>query len=107
VAELRLLGRYKRYYVSREFGTPILSGRHLLQLVSFRQACGFVPGLIHSDRHGVASGILRRDYKGRRPDRLVKRIDPGVVLLVADLRGHEHQAVEELEQWRRTTRNAR
>jgi hypothetical protein len=32
VAELRLLGRYKRYYVSREFGTPILSGRHLLQL---------------------------------------------------------------------------
>ena len=97
MAELRLLGRYKRYYVSREFGTPILSGRHLLQLVSFRQACGFVPGLIHSDRHGVASGILRRDYKGRRPDRLVKRIDRGVVSLVAEMRGHDRQAAEEVE----------
>lgn len=32
LAELRLLGRYKRYYVAKEFGRPILSGRHLLQL---------------------------------------------------------------------------
>jgi hypothetical protein len=31
-AELRLLGRYKRYYVQRGFGRPILSGTHLLQL---------------------------------------------------------------------------
>ena len=32
VAELRLLGRYKRYYVPKGFGRPILSGRHLVQL---------------------------------------------------------------------------
>jgi len=27
-------------------------------------------------------------------------IDPGVVSLVAELRGHEHQAAEELGQWK-------
>ena len=32
VADLIMLGRYKRYYVSSEFGIPILSGRQLLQL---------------------------------------------------------------------------
>jgi hypothetical protein len=32
MAELRMLGRYKRYYVPAEHGTPILSGRHLVQL---------------------------------------------------------------------------
>jgi hypothetical protein len=30
----------------------------------------------------------------------VTRIDPGVVSLVAELRGHEHHAAEELEQWK-------
>jgi hypothetical protein len=30
----------------------------------------------------------------------VTRIDPGVVSLVAELRGHERQAVEELGQWK-------
>jgi hypothetical protein len=30
----------------------------------------------------------------------VVRIDPGVVSLVADLRAHERQAAEELEQWK-------
>jgi hypothetical protein len=30
-ADLRMLGRYKRYYVSKERGRPILSGRQLLQ----------------------------------------------------------------------------
>ena len=39
-----------------------------------------------------ASGILRRDYKGRRADKLVVRIDPGVVSLVAEPRGHGRQA---------------
>src|ERR1019366_3548923 len=33
-------------------------------------------------------------------DRLVTRIAPGVVSLVAELRGHERQAAEELEQWK-------
>lgn len=32
LADLRMLGRYKRYYVDRAFGRPILSGRQLLQL---------------------------------------------------------------------------
>jgi hypothetical protein len=30
--------------------------------------------------------LLCRDYKGKEADRLVTRIDPGVVLLVAELR---------------------
>jgi hypothetical protein len=30
----------------------------------------------------------------------VTRIDPGVVSLVAELRGHERQAAEEVEQWK-------
>jgi hypothetical protein len=30
----------------------------------------------------------------------VTRIDPGVVSLLAKLRGHERQAAEELEQWK-------
>jgi hypothetical protein len=42
-----------------------------------------------ADLPGGASGILRRDYKGKRADQLVTRIDPGVALLVAELRGHE------------------
>ena len=36
-----------------------------------------------------------RDYKGKEADVLVTRIDPGVVSLVAELRGHERQAAEE------------
>jgi hypothetical protein len=41
-----------------------------------------------------------RDYKGKNADRLVTRIDPGVVSLVAELRGHERQAAEELGRWK-------
>jgi hypothetical protein len=52
-----------------------------------------------ADLPGGASGLLCRDYKGRNAARLVTRIDPGVVSLVAELRGHERRAVEELEQW--------
>ena len=43
--------------------------------------------------------MLVRDYKGKEADVLVTRIDPGVVSLVADLRGHEQQAAEESERW--------
>jgi hypothetical protein len=39
------------------------------------------------------------DYKGKEADRLVTRIDPGVVSLVSELRGHERQATGELERW--------
>jgi hypothetical protein len=41
---------------------------------------------------GGASGLLCRDYKGKEADQLITRIDPGVVSLVAELRGHERQA---------------
>jgi len=44
---------------------------------------------------GGASGLLMRASKGKR---LVTRIDPGVVCLVAELLGHERQAAEELGQ---------
>ena len=53
-----------------------------------------------ADLPGGASGFLCRDYKGKEADRLVTRIDPGVVSLFAELRGHERQAAEELEQWK-------
>jgi hypothetical protein len=49
---------------------------------------------------GGTSGLLCRDYKGKKADRLVTRIDPRVVSLVGDLRGHERQAAEELGQWK-------
>jgi hypothetical protein len=44
--------------------------------------------------------LLCRDYKGKEADRLVTRINPGVVSLVAELRGNGRQAVEELAQWK-------
>jgi hypothetical protein len=47
---------------------------------------------------GGASGMLCQDYKGKRADRLATRIAPGVVSLVAELRGRERQATEELGQ---------
>ena len=52
------------------------------------------------DLPGGASRSLMRDYKGKEAGRLVTRIDPGVVSLVAELRGHERQAAEELGQWK-------
>ena len=52
------------------------------------------------DLPGGASGMLVRDSKGKEADRLVTRIDPGVVSLVAELSGHERQAAEELGQWK-------
>ena len=42
--------------------------------------------------------MLVRGYKGKEADRLLVRIAPGVVSLVAELRGHGRQAAEELEQ---------
>ena len=53
-----------------------------------------------ADLPGGGSGLLARGYKGKKADRLVTRIDPGVVPLVAEHRGHERQAPEELEQWK-------
>jgi hypothetical protein len=40
--------------------------------------------------------MLVRDCKGKKADRLVTLVDPGVVSLVAELRGRERQAAEEL-----------
>jgi hypothetical protein len=51
-----------------------------------------------ADLPGGASGLLARGCKGKEADRVVTRIDPGVVSLVAELRGHEWQAAEELGQ---------
>jgi hypothetical protein len=46
------------------------------------------------------AGCFVGDYKGKEAGRLVTRIDPGMVSLVAELRGHERQAAEELRQWK-------
>jgi hypothetical protein len=40
-----------------------------------------------ADLPGGASGLLVREYKGKKADRLVTRIDPGVVSLVAGVSG--------------------
>jgi hypothetical protein len=53
-----------------------------------------------ADVPGGGSGLLVRDYKGKEADRLVTRIDPSVVSLVAELRGHERQGAQELDQWK-------
>jgi hypothetical protein len=53
-----------------------------------------------ADIPGGTSGLPVRDYKGKEADRLVTRIDPGVVSLVAELRAHQRQAAEELERWK-------
>jgi hypothetical protein len=62
-----------------------------------------------ADLPGGASGLLARDFKGKKADRLVVRIDPGMVSLVAELRGHERQAAEGLGQGKThsTARTAR
>src|SRR5450756_985194 len=52
-----------------------------------------------ADLPGGASGLLCHGYKGGA-DRLVTRVDPGVVSLVAELRSHERQAAEGLSQWK-------
>jgi hypothetical protein len=39
-----------------------------------------------ADLPGGSSGLLARGYKGKEADRLVTRIDPGAVSLVAELR---------------------
>jgi hypothetical protein len=44
------------------------------------------------------SGLPVRGCKGKETDLLVTRIDPGVVSLVAELRGHGRQAAERPEQ---------
>jgi hypothetical protein len=51
-----------------------------------------------ADLPGGASGLLVRGYKRKEADRLVTRIELGVVSLVAELRGHERQTAEELGQ---------
>jgi hypothetical protein len=53
-----------------------------------------------ADVPGGASGLLMRDYKGKEGDRLVSRIDPALVSLLAELRSLERQAAEELDQWK-------
>src|ERR1035437_7949147 len=58
-----------------------------------------------ADLPGGASGLLVLDYRGKDADWLVTRTAPGVVSLVAGLRGRERQAAEELASgrpaWRR------
>jgi hypothetical protein len=53
-----------------------------------------------ADLPGGASGLLCRDYKGKEADRVVTRVDSGLVSLLSKLRAHEQQAVQELSQWR-------
>jgi hypothetical protein len=60
-----------------------------------------------ADLPGGASGLLVRDYKGRNAERLVTRIDPGVVPLVAELRSLERQAAEDWTSERPASRSAR
>jgi hypothetical protein len=53
-----------------------------------------------ADLPGGASGLLVRDCKGKKADRLVTRTGPGVVSLVNELRRHERRVAEELEPWK-------
>jgi Terminase small subunit len=46
---------------------------------------------------GGTTGLLCKDYKGKAADTVVYKVDTG---LLAELRAHEKQAAEELEQWK-------
>jgi hypothetical protein len=46
-----------------------------------------------ADIPGGASGLLCRDYKRKKADKLVTRIAPGVVSVVAELRAHGANSV--------------
>jgi hypothetical protein len=48
-----------------------------------------------ADLPGGASGLVR-DYKGKEADWLVTPIDPGMVSMVAELRGHEPRGAQGL-----------
>jgi hypothetical protein len=49
---------------------------------------------------GGSTGLLLRKYKGKKADRLVTRIDPAIISLVAELLRHERQAAQEVGQWK-------
>jgi hypothetical protein len=53
-----------------------------------------------ADMPGGASGMLVRDCRGKGADKLVTRIDLGVVSLVAELRVHGRRPAQELGQWK-------
>jgi hypothetical protein len=59
------------------------------------------------DVPGGAIGILSKDYKGQLADRLVTRIDPGMVSLTSELRAHERQASEELSRSKAPTQKTK
>jgi len=48
---------------------------------------------------GGASELLVRDDRGKEADRLVTRIDPGLVSLLAELRGHGRRGTGPVEDW--------
>lgn len=51
------------------------------------------------DIPGRRQPVAGARLQGQQADGLVTRIALGVVSLVAELRGHERQAAEELDQW--------
>jgi hypothetical protein len=53
-----------------------------------------------ADIPGGSTGLLLREYKGKKADRLVTRIDPAIISLFAELLRHERQAAHELGQWK-------
>src|ERR1035437_1937573 len=65
-----------------------------LDLILYQRGADMVDG------PGRASGFLPRDFKGKKAGREVYRIDPGVVSLVAELRGHKRRAAKESGQWK-------
>jgi hypothetical protein len=62
-------------------------------------------GVDMADLPGGPSGILRRDYKRKEADRLVTRIDPGVVALLAELRVTSARRPRNRANGRRTSRS--
>jgi hypothetical protein len=52
------------------------------------------------DFPGGASGLLTKDYRGTGPDqRVITRVDSGVISLFQELRAYEQQAAIEIGQW--------
>jgi len=70
LAQARIPGRYVRYYVSEEFGTPILSGRQLLQVRPVNLRYISERSFRDSSKYELRSDWLAMQGEGRAEERI-------------------------------------
>lgn len=70
VASAHIPGRYVRYYVDPEFGTPILSGRQLLQVTPINLQYISERSFANAKRYELHEGSVAMQAEGRAEERL-------------------------------------